>query len=238
MKKTRQLQSLLANYQSTLSEEHYQSFAQEVDRLVNHYLEILGNYKAGAERAQATQALVEKQNLLNSHIKTSCQKGCGACCHLEVEITEDDADLLARSILRQNLPYDKDRLQEQSQRVRLDEKWAQGVMTANRCVMLGEDNACSNYGDRPTICRKHSVTSPAELCGEVGANPVPLVVPMNEIILSAALNLSGNSFGSLPKMLAAALKRLQEQQVETIRGLDFAEDAVRSEDTPRDMDGI
>jgi Fe-S-cluster containining protein len=232
MKKTRQLQNILASYQQTLSIVEFQSFSQEVDRLLAHYAEILGAYKAGAERAHITQQLIEEQNLASSHIKTSCQKGCGACCHLEVEITEDDADLLARSILRQNLPYDKERLQEQASRPRLDARWSQGVQTSNRCVMLGADNACSNYADRPTICRKHSVTSPAELCSVVGASPVPLLAPMNEIIMSAAISFAGNEFGSLPKMLNAALRRIQEQ--ESVHQLEFTEDPSFSLASPEE----
>ena len=221
MKKTRQLQALLDNYQQSLNPEEYDSFTREVTRLQNHYFEILNSYKAGAERARITQSLIEEQNAQNSHIKTSCQKGCGACCHLEVEITADDADLLARSILASGIKYDGPRLELQSKRARLDPAWAKGAVGENRCVMLGADNACGNYENRPTICRKHSVTSPAELCSVVGASPVPLLVPMNEIILSAALNLEQNDFGALPKMLAAALNRLQP--TEEVRALEFLE---------------
>ncbi|MBC7370469.1 MAG: YkgJ family cysteine cluster protein [Bdellovibrionaceae bacterium] len=221
MKKNRQLQALLSNYESSLNAEEYESFVREVTRLQNHYFDILNSYRAGAERAQTTQLLIEEQNLQNAHIKTSCQKGCGACCHLEVEITADDADLLARSILTNNIPYDKVRLALQADRPRLDPEWSKGPVTENRCVMLGADNACGNYENRPTICRKHSVTSPAELCSTLGASPAPLIVPMNEIILSAALSLDNNEFGSLPKMLSAAMKRLQP--LEEIRALDFEE---------------
>jgi len=222
MKYTKVLQAILSSYQQTLSEEEYRSFSQEVERLVNHYHELLSASKAGSERAQVTQQLIDEQNLLNSHIKISCQKGCGACCHLEVEITADDANLLARSILQQKIPYDKARLQEQAQRSRLDSAWKKGVVAANRCVMLGDDNACSNYENRPATCRKLSVTSPPEYCAPSDQPPVPVIAPMSEIIMSASISFSDNEFGSLPKMLAQALERLQS--VEAIRQLDFAED--------------
>ncbi len=210
MKKTPQLRNLLFSYETTLSEEEFQSFEREVNRLLNHYSEILNSYRAGAERAQVAQALIDEQVEMNSHIKTSCQKGCGACCHLEVEITEDDADLLAYSIRNQNLVIDEKRLQELAQRTRLDKKWSEGAVSSNRCILLGADNACSNYANRPSVCRKHSVTTPAANCSTLGASPVPLLIPMNEIILSAALNQPGNGFGSLPKMLEAALIRIRE----------------------------
>jgi Fe-S-cluster containining protein len=236
MKKTRTLQALLANYQSTLGPEEFQSFSNEVDRLQGHYFEILNAEPAGAARAHATQSLIEEQNAANSHIKTSCQKGCGGCCHLEVEITEDDADLLARSILRQKLTFDRARLADQASRPRLDAKWSMGMVASNRCVMLGADNACGNYLDRPTVCRKHSVTSAAELCSTPGATPVPLIVPMNEIIMSAAINLEGNSFGALPKMLAAALQRLESGGA--LRDLDFTEENAATDSRGSNLDDV
>jgi Fe-S-cluster containining protein len=225
MKKTPQLRNLLINYQATLSESEFQSFEREVDRLLNHYFRILSSCRAGAERAQVAQALIDEQVKMNSHIKTSCRKGCGACCHLEVEITEDDADLLAHSILNQNLKIDEDRLQELAERTRLDKKWAMGAVSSNRCILLGADNTCRDYENRPSVCRKHAVTSPAEDCSTLGATPVPLLIPMNEIILSAALGQSKNNFGALPKMLTAALAkiRVEVRPVESLHRLDFKE---------------
>ncbi|MNJ96846.1 Flagellin N-methylase [compost metagenome] len=221
MKQTAQLRGLLSHYQTLLSPEEYQSFSQEVDRLLKHYYEVLNAHPPGIARAQKIHELVEEQVAASSHIKTSCQKGCGACCHLEVEITEDDAALMALSIVEQNLQFDEASLEEQSQRERLDPKWNQGAVKSNRCVMLGADNACRNYDFRPTVCRKHSVTSPAIDCSTLGATPVPRLIPMNEIILSAAINLPQNNFGALPKMLASALNQLKE--VRHMHQLDFKE---------------
>lgn len=216
---TPQLRNLLAVYKNTLNAEEYQSFETEVDRLLHYYYDLLNAYRAGAERAQVTHELIEEQIALNSHIKTSCQKGCGACCHLEVEISEDDADRLARSILQQGLEIDETRLQELAMRSRLDPLWARGPVPSNRCVLLGEDNACRNYENRPSVCRKHSVVSPAVDCETLGANPVPRLIPLNEIILSAAVSQDGNAFGALPKMLLAALTRLRD--VQKVHTLDF-----------------
>jgi|GEM_PF-1406307 Predicted Fe-S-cluster oxidoreductase len=224
MKQTAQLRGLLSHYQTLLNEEEFSSFSREVDRLLKHYYDVLVEYPAGVARAQKIHELVEEQISASAHIKTTCQKGCGACCHLEVEITEDDAALMALSIVEQGLPYDEGRLQEQASRERLDEKWNAGAVKANRCVMLGADNACSNYAYRPTVCRKHSVTSDPALCSTLGAQPVPRLIPLNEIILSAAINLPQNNFGALPKMLAHALKQIKD--VRDMHKLDFAGEEV------------
>jgi len=224
MKQTAQLRGLLVHYQTMLNQEEYESFAREVDRLLKHYHDVLIEYPAGVARAQKIHELVEEQITASSHIKTTCQKGCGACCHLEVEITEDDAALMALSIVEQGLPYDEERLAEQAGRERLDEKWNLGAVKANRCVMLGEGNACSNYAYRPTVCRKHSVTSDPALCSTLGASPVPRLIPLNEIILSAAINLPQNNFGALPKMLAQAMKQIKD--VRDMHKLDFTEEVA------------
>lgn len=93
MIKTPHLKSILAQYKDILSSDEVLSFENEVDRLLNHYLVILSELPAGGERGKKVHALIEEQ--LSAQIKTSCQWGCGACSHLELEITLDDAMVMA-----------------------------------------------------------------------------------------------------------------------------------------------
>jgi Fe-S-cluster containining protein len=204
VKKTPQLKALLEQYKSLLPEDQFASFEAEVNRLLIHYTDTLANFAPGDERGRRVHDLIEEQNAASSHIKTSCQKGCGACCHLEVEITRDDANILADSIAN-GMTLDTFRLRELSKRVRLDDAWKMGFNEANRCVFLGADNACRNYENRPTVCRKHSVISPVSECETVGGNPIPKLMPLAEIVMSAAVNQPGNDFGSLAKMLQLVL---------------------------------
>lgn len=208
MKMTPHLKAILSQYKEILSEEEFASFDREVSRLLHHYSDALGKLTAGAERGRQVHALINEQEELSSHIKTTCQKGCGACCHLEVEITRDDAIILADSLaagMADGLPVDMEKLYLLSLRQRLDSAWKKGAVSANRCVFLGADNACRNYHNRPTVCRKHSVISAVEECEKIGGQPVPKLMPVAEIILSAAINQSNNEFGSLAKMLQTVL---------------------------------
>ncbi|MFM6927287.1 MAG: YkgJ family cysteine cluster protein [Bdellovibrio sp.] len=214
---TPQLKSILKQYKDILSCQELISLENEVDRLLKHYLGILAELPAGVERGQKVYALIEEQEQLSSHIKTSCQRGCGACCHLEVEITLDDAMVLAKS-LESGIEIDYSQLRSLSLRDRLDSRWAQGVVGSNRCVFLGTDNACRNYENRPTVCRKHSVISPAIECEKIGGQPRPKLIPMAEIIMSAAINLPGNQYGSLSKMLQRVL---DEQKPRILAQLDI-----------------
>jgi len=204
MIKTPHLKSILAQYKDILSPDELMSFENEVERLLNHYSAILTELPAGVERGKKVHAFIEEQEQLSSHIKTSCQRGCGACCHLEVEITLDDAMVLAKS-LEAGVEIDYAQLRSLSLRERLDKAWARGVVSSNRCIFLGADNACRNYENRPTVCRKHSVISPAIDCEKVGGQPIPKLIPMAEIIMSAAINLPNNQYGSLAKMLQRVL---------------------------------
>lgn len=208
MKKTGQLRALLDQYHQILNEEEFSSFEKEVLRLLSHYSALLAKYPAGASRGRKVQALIDEQVELSAHIKTTCQKGCGACCHLEVEITRDDAEILADSIAS-GIGVSSDDLLQLAQRQRLDSEWTKGAVPSNRCVFLGPDNACRNYENRPSVCRKHSVVSPVIECEKPGGTPIPKVMPLAEIILSAAINQNHNDFAALPKMLQRVLDERQ-----------------------------
>ncbi len=215
MKTTPHLKAILNQYKDVLSVEEFESFEKEVNRLLLHYSDVLAALTPGAERGRKVHELINEQEQLSSHIKTSCQRGCGACCHLEVEITQDDAVILADSLeagLADGMGIDIEKLFKLSQRQRLDEAWKNGWVASNSCVFLGPDNACRNYQNRPTVCRKHSVISPVEECEKIGGNPVPKLMPMAEIILSAAVNQPNNDFGSLAKMLQNTLDERATQK--------------------------
>jgi Fe-S-cluster containining protein len=223
MFKTQQLKNLLAHHEALLSHDQFAELTAETERMISLCIDQLGVYKKGSARAQGTHAAIDFQNTQYTHIPTTCKKGCGFCCHLEIEISEDDADRLAEAILQTELQIDEQRLKEQAGRQRLDETWNQGPVPANRCVLLGDDQTCRAYDSRPATCRKHAVMSSVENCATPGAFPIPRLIPMNEIILSASINLPENQFGSLSKMLSKALAKKMNSQ--SVHRLDFIEGA-------------
>lgn len=198
------LRGLIKQYQTVLNEHEATSFVDEVTRRIEGMMVHLMTFNPGVARGREVQRLVDHEVNAASDLKYSCKKGCGACCHLEVQITSDDADVLRES-LSDGLKIDFHRLRELSERKTRDVLWRAGATPMNRCVFLGADNACRNYENRPAVCRKVLVSSPPELCEIVGANPEPIMIPMAEIILSAALSIEGTKFGSLATMLQASL---------------------------------
>ena len=207
------LKNLLVNYQTMLEPDEFASFENEVTRLLKHYYKHLSAFNAGAPRSRELNRLIDEQIELNSQIKTTCQKGCASCCHLEIEITSDEAALLAESIASGAI-INYDRLNEQAERSRKDTKWSTGFNKNNACAFLGDDNACTNYENRPSTCRKHAVVSAVQECSTLGAAPVPRVLPMAEIITSSALNLPDMSFASLPTMLKKELEKTSAPELD------------------------
>lgn len=220
MKLTRNLQILLDNYKSTLSEEHYLSFKRHVEKIMLNVLEELGGIPAGANRGRRVHELMDIEIQKAAEIKTSCKAGCGACCHFEVEITADDADILAEAVKSGRLEVDRQRLSLLASRERHDTAWTKGVVRENRCLFLSEGNSCRAYLDRPSACRKLLVTSPSSDCGDPAGFPQPLLIPVAEIILSAALNVPDNHYAAMARMLEPRVARIETSEVPVVPAQD------------------
>lgn len=201
MQLTRNLKSLLRSYETQLPGDQFKSFEAHIHRLVKETIEDLSQCAPGIARARRLYRLIDAEIAKAADIATSCGKGCAACCHFEVEITADEAEVLADLIRTSRVTIDRARLSELARRDRQDKAWMKGVVPQNRCVFLGDTNACRIYEDRPASCRRLSVTSPARECADPEGQPIPLVVPLAEVVLSAALNTVNNSFGAMAKML-------------------------------------
>jgi Fe-S-cluster containining protein len=203
---TRVLKSIFASYKTSLTAEDYSDFEIHVSTLITNYINEFSKITPGVERGRYIHQLIETEILKTSHIATTCSKGCGACCHLEVEITNDDAAVLSQVVL-DGASIDFTRLQSLSERPLHDQQWSKGPVTENRCLFLGVGDACTVYESRPSTCRKVAVTSHPRECSDPNGNLVPVTIPMAEIILSAALNLPDNNIGSLPKQLLKTLEK-------------------------------
>jgi Fe-S-cluster containining protein len=205
LRKTPLLKNLLEQHQPNISPDEFARLSKEIDEMVLAAIDELNLLPTFADKAKRVQELLDQQNELHANTKTSCAKGCGYCCHLEVETTLGDAERLAQYIIENNISFDEAALKEQASRERMDKIWKRGFVPENRCVFLDENNSCRVYEARPSICRKHMVVSPVEDCYMPGANPITRIIPMSEIYMSALISLEGQSFGSLSKMLLKAL---------------------------------
>jgi Fe-S-cluster containining protein len=198
---TRSLKKFILDYEPQLDAETFSAFlmslSEELDKASAKFLAL----PAGAERAFKLHQLVEEEIAQGADIKVSCFKGCSACCHMEVEVTSYEADIL-KDIVEGGHVIDSARLQKQSERDVQDPLWRQGMRGENnRCVFLNGEGACSIYEKRPVMCRRHSVTSPAKNCETLDATIVLRYFPKVDLLISAANEDPSMTIGPLAKML-------------------------------------
>jgi uncharacterized protein len=188
----------------TLSSEAFQRLLAEIRADYDAHTAALLAAPPGAGRARVFHRRMDAEMESAAQWKPSCHKGCSGCCHCEVEVTADEADVLAE-VVRSGLEVDRARLARQATRPRKSPAWVVPLSRESRCVFLGNDGACRVYQDRPSACRKLLVVSPPEACVTIGAQTSPIQAPRAEILLSAALAVAGSKVTSISKALAARL---------------------------------
>jgi uncharacterized protein len=203
------LRRLVEQYQQTLPTPQFDSFIAFLRERFERDTALLAAIPPGPARARRLHELVEAEMAkVPRELPVTCARGCSACCHLEVQIAASEGQLLAE-LMRAGHPVghriDMARLAEQAARPDRDAAWMAGVVTANRCIFLDGDEACSIYEDRPATCRKHLVTTPAALCADPHAFPQPVLVPLADVLVSAALSLEEEAPVSIAKSVARAL---------------------------------
>jgi Fe-S-cluster containining protein len=92
-----------------------------------------------------------------------CKVGCSGCCHTQVGITDDEAELLAERI-NDGLKIDLNLLKTQLAVGNNPEEFYKLSQENRRCIFLGSDESCQVYNDRPSVCRTNAVLGEASQC--------------------------------------------------------------------------
>jgi Fe-S-cluster containining protein len=134
-----------------------------------------------------------------------CKEGCTACCHTQVSITKDEAELLARKIIFGGVEIDMNQLDNQA-RISADEYFSKLTFAERKCVFLDDNGACKVYADRPSVCRTNAVVGTKEQCDTSdGHKEMRLVLTRKaDMIVYASFYFAEDS-GTLPEMLQKAL---------------------------------
>jgi uncharacterized protein len=140
----------------------------------------------------------------------TCKKGCAGCCHTQVSITKDEAELYAQKIVDGH-DIDFTRLYLQGETWNDSEEWYTLPHSLRKCIFLGDDQLCSIYEDRPTVCRTNSVLSDPEDCFTLDGTVKPIRIlntyKADMAIMGAFLQSKEN--GALPHMVWKALSRIK-----------------------------
>lgn len=143
-------------------------FAKITDFVVYHLKKISSPF----ERARFIHHVVDDYNReVFSHpiVKqfSPCKAGCSGCCHTQVSINEDEAQLLASLVTEGRVKIDYALLQKQMKAGNESKDFYKLSYNDRRCVFLGANNLCQVYEDRPSVCRTNAVLGESSQCSTV-----------------------------------------------------------------------
>ncbi len=183
----------------------------EAMELIQFVLKKLNKNHDPVKRARYVHRLIDE---LNEHIfndesikaLSPCTSGCSACCHTQVSITSDEADLLA-SRIHEGIEINLDSLHVQMAAKNSTSAWNALSFKERQCVFLNSKWECSVYEDRPSVCRTNAVIGNPSQCDTTnGVQPQRLIKTPEADLAIYASYLHAPDGGTLPYMLAKSLK--------------------------------
>ncbi|HXD05640.1 MAG TPA: YkgJ family cysteine cluster protein [Burkholderiaceae bacterium] len=154
---------------------------------------------------------VERQLTSKQGRKVTCRRGCSACCHLHVTITEPEAKLALLEAADAGWQIDTERARLQAQAGSV-EAWGELRDEQRACIFLTPAGLCAIYQHRPGACRKYMVVSPPAECDSIrrpGHKVAQLIAVEAEVMFNAALDVFPS--GTLPAMVLAELEKESAQ---------------------------
>lgn len=155
-----------------------------------------------------------EQQFKNPNVKelVSCKRGCNACCHTQVAVTEGEAALLAERILEDNLDINFARLLMQANFSNDSSSFYKLAYQDRACVFLSDEGTCQAYDIRPSVCRTNFVLSdPANCKVTFGSTPqVQLLNTFGPDSWVYSLFKESKFNGSLPVLLNKILNSSRE----------------------------
>lgn len=182
----------------------------------------LRKIESAQERARFVhQAVDEFNKVVFSHplVKefSPCKAGCSACCHTQVSVTKEEAELLYENLLG-NASIDIDKLLLQAQAQNSSQQFYKLSFKERGCVFLDEVGNCQVYSDRPAVCRTNAVVGSSDQCMSSGASNVAIRsvrTPHSDMAIVAAYQVSEEA-GTLPFLLAKTILEKSKTQKNTL----------------------
>lgn len=178
-----------------------------IHEMMEHYISQYTLHKKETDNISVAHGFqVRTQEIINEAVKDplakdiKCGKGCSFCCSLHVDITDDEAELLVKHAIEENIQIDVDRLSKQESKT--IEQWSELTAQDRKCVFLDNDNGCCKvYEYRPISCRTLLVVSDPKHCDT--DNPESLISKFSmleaNIVASAVMNATNT--GTMAKLL-------------------------------------
>lgn len=183
----------------------------EFNSIVNFVLDQLSKVFKPHQRARFIHKLIDEYNeevFAHSLVKqfSPCKMGCSACCHTQVSVTEDEAELLSQKICA-GLVIDNGLLKLQSETRDDSSAFFKMKYADRKCIFLDEAGACRVYDDRPSVCRTNAVLGEADQCDTTDSiKPIRLINTHKADMVIYAAYLHSQKSGSLPHMISQKIK--------------------------------
>lgn len=178
--------------------------------LVQLILKKLNKFHTAPKRVEFLHRMIDDFNqeiFSNPTIQqlSPCKKGCTACCHTQVSVTQDEAQVLAARV-ESGVVIDLERLKLQMKAGDEAADFYAIPYQERKCVFLNAEGACQVYLDRPAVCRTNAVIGEASQC-DTSEKILPtrlIKTPSADMVIYASY-LHAPTSGSLSHMLAKAL---------------------------------
>jgi len=183
----------------------------EFNCIVNFVLDQLSKVFKPHQRARFIHKLIDEYNeevFAHPLVKqlSPCKIGCSACCHTQVSVTEDEAELLSQKISA-GLVIDNRLLKLQSETLDDSSAFFKMKYEDRKCIFLDEAGACRVYDDRPSVCRTNAVLGEADQCGTSDSiKPIRLINTHKADMVIYAAYLHSQKSGSLAHMISQKIK--------------------------------
>lgn len=174
-------------------------FDTGLQRALHKHSDRLGIAAGAHDAIDAAMRVVQTTHDQASEIK--CRKGCDACCHMNVDVSSCEAQLLAACVKDLHLEVDRDRLRKQA-------AGFHNLPPAERACVFLKEGACSVYEHRPGACRKLVVVTDPDLCDTIkhpGGKVGGLASGEAEVLWSVLM--TRDKGGSMPAMLLEQLAK-------------------------------
>lgn len=187
---------------------------------VHKVKQFLEDYPPGPRRALAIFARLDAAiNVWWKHMpKQKAGVSCfncksAGCCSVSVDVSEDEAALLATVVKNGEVDYSKERLELQHNVTEEGEgkfdEWGKLPFKDRRCIFLSEEGRCKVYDQRPIACRKWFVLDDPKNCDDYKGKAQVQSIPTAEVVASACY--STLKSGRLPRMFKEALESLNKE---------------------------
>jgi len=194
--------------QENISEEDLNRVVQGLIYYRDQYKKIVGDDQDTLSATATFYAGIDeamKQMREEDKAQISCKKGCSYCCHINVDISMDEAKLIVEHCVEKSIPIYVERLKAQLG-MNNDKRRNLGENTA--CAFLDvEQGTCNVYEYRPAACRKYIVFSDPLLCDakeNPGATVTQFINQKAELITAGIMN--NSAFGPMAELVLETLK--------------------------------